>query len=97
MTLCYFPRCQSRVHELSQAQVSFLCGFPHHDLNPFAHIIPPLLLLDFKSVLQCLAMDLCIRFHQLLDEGSVMTIRMVTNLITAEGQFRYPLHCRLES
>ncbi|KAL6030278.1 hypothetical protein STEG23_009293 [Scotinomys teguina] len=30
----------------------------------------------------CLAVALCICFHQLLDEDSMMTVRVVTNLVT---------------
>ena len=32
-----------------------------------------------------LAVDLCICFHQLLDEGSVMTIKVVINLIMGKA------------
>ena len=38
--------------------------------------------LDFRSQAQCLTVDLCICFHLLLDEGSLITIRVVNNLIT---------------
>ena len=41
----------------------------------------PFLQQDFWSSAQCLAMDLCIIFYQLLDEGFLMTIRLVTNPI----------------
>ncbi|ERE72190.1 hypothetical protein H671_6g15305 [Cricetulus griseus] len=41
---------------------------------------------------QSSAVDLCISFHQLLDEGSRMTIRIVTNLITLWGS---QLSCNL--
>ena len=41
---------------------------------------------------QCLAVDLCIGFHQLLDEGSLMIGRVVTILIIGDGQFRHPLY-----
>ncbi|KAK7800835.1 hypothetical protein U0070_022426 [Myodes glareolus] len=34
---------------------------------------------------QSLAVNLCICFHQLLDEGSVMIFKTVINLITGEG------------
>ena len=33
----------------------------------------------------------------LLDEGSMMTIKIVTNLLTGEGQFRHPFHYCLDS
>ena len=58
-----------------------------------AHTIIPLFLQEnFQSSVQSLAVDLCLCFHQLLDEGSLMTVRVVTNLITVDGQFRHPLH-----
>ena len=78
--------CQSRVNELLLAQVGCLCGFPQHDLDPFARIIAPLSLqLYSQSLAQCLAVDLCIYFHQLLDEGSMMTIKVVINCFQGKG------------
>ena len=53
-------------------------------LTPLAQTIPPLFLQDSQSPAQCLSVDLCICFHQLLDKGSVMTIRVVTSLITVD-------------
>ncbi|KAL6057963.1 hypothetical protein STEG23_015831, partial [Scotinomys teguina] len=47
----------------------------------------PSLQLDSWSSAWCLAVDLCVCFHHLLDEGSMMTIRVVINLMTGEGQF----------
>ena len=41
LVLCKFPNYQSRVSELSLTQVSYFCGYPHHGLDPFAHIISP--------------------------------------------------------
>lgn len=41
-------------------------------------------------VVQCLAVDLFIWFHQLLVEGSLMTITVVTNLVIEDSQFRLP-------
>ncbi|KAL6030667.1 hypothetical protein STEG23_034857, partial [Scotinomys teguina] len=43
---------------------------------------------DSQSSFQYLAVDLCICFHQLLDKGSLMITRVVTNLITVDDQFR---------
>ena len=42
---------------------------------------------------------LCIMLSKvsLLDEGSMMTIKIVTNLLTGEGQFRHPFHYCLDS
>ena len=58
-----------------------------------AHTILPLSLQYVSQNMdQYLAVDLCICFHQLLDECFLMTIRIVTNMITGEGRFRQPLH-----
>lgn len=84
------------VSDLPLAQVSCFCGFPRHGFDPFVHIItPPSLQLDSGSLVQWLVVNLCICFHQLLDEGS-MIIQVAINLITEEGQFRHPLHHCLE-
>ena len=48
--------------------------------------------LDSHSSAQCLAVDLCICVHQLLDEGSMMAIRAAINLVMRGGQSRHPLH-----
>ncbi|KAL6040142.1 hypothetical protein STEG23_038036 [Scotinomys teguina] len=37
-----------------------------------------------RSLVWCLAVDLCICFDQLLDEGSMMIVRVFTNLITRQ-------------
>lgn len=55
-------------------------------------IPPPFLQQDSRSSTQCLAADLCICFYQLLDRVSLETIRIVTNLLTVDGQYRHPLH-----
>ena len=84
--------------ELPLARVSSFCEYPHHGLNPFDHIIAPSSLqLDSRSSVQCLAVDLCICIHQLLDEGSMMTVKIVINLLTEEGQLRHLLHHCLDS
>ena len=54
-------------------------------------ILPPFLQQDSVRLPQCLAVGLCNCFHQLLDEGSLVTIGVVTNLITGDGQFRLPI------
>ena len=55
-------------------------GFPIIILTNFAHIISsPSLQLDSWNLAQCLVVDLCGYFHQVLEEGS-MTIRVATNL-----------------
>ena len=85
------PCYQSRVSELSLAQVSCFCGYHHHGLDLFAHIIaPPSLGLVSGSSAQCCSVDLCICFHHLLIEDSMMTIKEVMSLITGEGQFKGP-------
>ena len=79
--------------ELPQAQVSSLCGFLCHDLGLVCYIIPlPSLELDSQNSAQCLAVKLYISFRQLLAEGSMMTIRVVTNLITGEEWLRGSHH-----
>ncbi|KAL6060935.1 hypothetical protein STEG23_012508, partial [Scotinomys teguina] len=55
---------------------------PHHDYNRLN-----LENEHFQSSDQCLAVDLCICFHQLLDKGSLVTIRVVTNLSTVDVHF----------
>lgn len=42
--------------------------------------------------------NLRLSFHQLLDKGSIKTIKVVINLINkGEGQLRYPLHYCLDT
>ena len=46
----------SRISELSRAQVSCFCEYPHHGFDPFAHnIAPPSLGLVSGSSVHCLA------------------------------------------
>ena len=90
--------CQSRVSEFPLAQVSCFSRYPHHGLDSFAHIIAPSSLpLDYGSSVKCFTVDICICFHPFLDDGSKMTIKVVVNLITGEGQFRHFLHYCLGS
>lgn len=67
-------------------------GFSVMILTPLDHIIS-LLSLQLGSWIstQYLAVNLCICFHQLFDEGFMVTIRVVASLII-EGQFRHPFH-----
>lgn len=45
-------------------------------MNPLAHTIPPLFILqDSQSSAQCLSLDLCLCFHQLLGRVPLMKIR----------------------
>ena len=67
LVLCRFAHYQPRVGELSLAQVSCFCGYHHHGLDPFAHIIaPPSPGLVSGSSAQCFFVDICICFHHLL-------------------------------
>ena len=80
---CMLPSYCSRVSELAGVWITCLYGFPHHALDPASPhlacvISPPSLLLDSSSAAQCLAVHLCICFHQWLDEGAMMTVRAVT-------------------
>ena len=52
-------------------------------LTSLAHIFLPLF--DWTPG----ALDLCVSFHQSLDEGFIMIVGVFTNLITGEGQFGY--------
>ena len=89
LVLCRFPSCQSRMSEVPLVYVSCLCNFPTIILTYLSSYNPSfLLLLDSRISAQCLAMNLYICFHQVLDEGSMITIRVVINLITKEGQLR---------
>ena len=82
----------ARVGKLPLAQVSSFRGFPHHGLNLSAHILTlPILQLDFVSSAQCSDVALCLFFYQLLDEGSMVTFKIVINLSKRQGQFGHPL------
>ena len=73
--------------------MSCFCGFPCNVLDPVAPtILLPSLQWDSLSLAKRLALGLCICFHQLLDEGSLMTTEVVTNLIIGDGQFRLGIH-----
>ena len=85
---CRLPCCWSRACELPEAWVISVCGFPHHYLNPFCSY--NLFSLSSTGLLedpQCLAVDLCICFHQLLNEDFMMIISIVTTLIPRKAQF----------
>ena len=88
LDLCRFPRCQFRLIELPLAQVSCFCGYPHYGVDVFAHIITPSSLqLDSGNSAQCLAVDVCICFHQLLDEGFMMTARVFMGGLTLSEEW----------
>ena len=48
------------------------------------------LTLNFTSLAQCYAVGLCLCFHQLQDEGSIVTFKTFISLTTGQVQFRYP-------
>ncbi|KAL6058134.1 hypothetical protein STEG23_038279 [Scotinomys teguina] len=66
----------------------FLPRKPNKKLKTYIEKISNLIHKDSQSLAQCFAVDLCICFYQLLNDSSMMIIRVVTNLITREGQFR---------
>ncbi|KAL6088148.1 hypothetical protein STEG23_008200, partial [Scotinomys teguina] len=83
-------RCSPAVGLVSVCSNKFRSSveFPIMILITLASIIPlPSLQLDFYSLAWCLDVGPCICFHQLLDEGSMMTVRVLTSLNTGEGQF----------
>ena len=56
---------------------------------PLVHMVPsPSLHLSSRSSAQCLAVSHCISFFKLLAVGSIMIIRLITNLIKGESPFR---------
>ena len=68
-------------------------GFLVMTLTPLAlTVLLPSLQQDSWRSARYLAVELCICSHQLLDGGSLMTIRAVTSLITGGGQFRHCVH-----
>ena len=70
-------------HELGSA-VSV--DFPIMILTSLAPIFrPPSLRLDAWSLAWCWVVDLCIWFHQLSDEGSMMIVGAFINLNTGES------------
>lgn len=97
--LCQLPSCQSGVHDLPQALSAVSVGFPDIILtSPCSYNHSSLSsagLAELGPVLNCGYLHLLPSTYilHLLDEGSMMTVRVVTNLIPGEeGQFRHPLH-----
>ena len=89
-SLDFGPECVS-FHKLRSA-VSV--GFPIMILTALAHIIPPSSLqLDSRSSAWCLPVDLYICGHHLLDEDSIVTIRVVADLISGEDQLSSLHYC----
>ncbi|KAL6072335.1 hypothetical protein STEG23_033740, partial [Scotinomys teguina] len=85
------PRCPSTEEWIKKTwhiyTMEYYSGVKSNDTMKFAgksmeleNIIPSKL--DSRSLTWLLAVDLCICFHQLLDESSMKTVRIFTNLIT---------------
>ena len=84
--------CPSGVGELPLAQVNCFSGCSHHGLDLFAHILTlPTLHLDIGSSDQCFDAGLCLCFHQLLNEGSMVIFKIFISLTIGQGQFGHPL------
>lgn len=78
---CRLPICWSRLCELLRAQVTCFFVFPCDVLDaPGSYNSSSLSSAGFLSLAQCLAMGLCICFHQLLHKGSLITVTVVTKL-----------------
>ena len=52
---------------------------------------PSTLQLDLESSVQCSDVALCLFFHLLLDEGSMMIFKIIISPTVGQGQFRHPL------
>ena len=94
-----FHSCLSGVSESQMDHVRCFYGYSHYGLDPFAHIIthPSRSSTGLQELNPLVSVDFFICFHQLLNEISVMKIKIAINLITGEGQFRYLLHYCLGS
>ena len=66
------------------SQVSCFFGFSCDILDPPGCYNPSFSSAEFPELSQCLAVALCTFFHQLLDEGSLVIIGVVNNLITGD-------------
>lgn len=76
------PSCSnSRIKNIS-------VGLPVMIRSPYSYNLFSLSWLISRSLNWCLAVDLWIYFHQILDEGPMMTFRVVINQKTGEDQFR---------
>lgn len=76
--------CRYRVHEFPQVYFTCLFRFSHHDIELPCSYIPS----SLSST--GLVVDLCLWFHQILDEGSMMTGGVFTSLIQGRT-FRHSL------
>ena len=92
LDLCWFLPCSAGVGELPLAQVNCFNGCTHHGLNLFAHILTlHSLHLDFGSSVQCSNAGLCLCFHQLLDEASMLIFKIFISLTTGQVKIGSPL------
>lgn len=75
-----------QVHELPLVGSAVSVVFLIMILTHLDHMIPLLSLkLNSRSSAQGLAVDHCIGFYQLLNVGSMVTTRNISNLIIGEG------------
>ena len=74
-------------------------GIPNHDLDlSCIYSYNPIIQLGFRNSAMWSTLDLCIYFHNLLDLGSMMmTFKIVINLTTRQGLFKYHLNYYLGS
>ena len=87
MVLCLFLPCPAGFGEFPLAQVDCFSGCPLHDLDLFVHTLQ----LYFGSSVQCSNVGPFLYFHQLLDEGSMVILKIFISLTIGQGQFRPPL------
>ena len=73
---CWFLSCLAGVGELKIAQVNCFSGIPIMVLTSLL-IFSLLPLFNFKNSARCSAEGLCLYFHQLLDEGSIVIFKIL--------------------
>ena len=91
LALCLFLISQGGVGELPLTQVDYFSGCIYHGLDPFADLTPPTFQLDCGCSVQCSDAGLCLCFHQLLDEDSMVIFQTFISLTIGQGQFGHPL------
>lgn len=87
--------------QVPMSQASLSCGFSwnvHHYHHPYpspSQLQQSLLSSQtyFPRSAQSWAMGLWVCLHQSLDKDSPVITRLITNLITEDGQFRLCIHC----
>ncbi|KAL6086713.1 hypothetical protein STEG23_032489 [Scotinomys teguina] len=70
------------VAELVAPSFLTLCYDRNVRFFPFGVMMTVDIFMDASSLVWCLAVDLCYCFHQLLDKGLMMKVRVFTDLIT---------------